>query len=98
MNPRTKKWVKFVLRWGIAVGGIAWVLMNTSFRDRVTTLGPDNLPVARRVLGDAGESDGFFRVPGPAGAARNGCTGSTSGPGPTAGRSRCACLTAPCRR
>jgi uncharacterized protein (TIRG00374 family) len=46
MNARAKKWIKFTLRWGIAVGGIAWVVANISLRDRVMVLNPsDNRPV-----------------------------------------------------
>jgi uncharacterized protein (TIRG00374 family) len=49
------KWVKFALRWGIAVVGIWWVLSNLSLHDRVMILGPDNVPVAARVVGTAPE-------------------------------------------
>ncbi|MGH7175817.1 MAG: hypothetical protein ACREJC_00425, partial [Tepidisphaeraceae bacterium] len=35
MNPKVKKIAKFVVRWGIAVAGIGWVLSNMSLFDRV---------------------------------------------------------------
>lgn len=38
MSPRLKKILKFVVRWGIAVGGIWWVLANISLRDGVLLL------------------------------------------------------------
>jgi uncharacterized protein (TIRG00374 family) len=45
MNPRVKKVAKFVIRWGIAVGGIWWVISNMSLRDSVLLLDPQtNLP------------------------------------------------------
>ncbi len=35
MHSRVKKWASFIVRWGIAVVGITWVLNNTSFHDRL---------------------------------------------------------------
>jgi len=35
MKPKTKKWVKFGFRWGIAVLGIFYVLKNISLHDQV---------------------------------------------------------------
>jgi uncharacterized protein (TIRG00374 family) len=51
MSPVAKKWVKFVIRWGIAIGGIAIVLWNMSLRDRVLALGltNNNTPVQVRL-------------------------------------------------
>src|SRR5688572_9963002 len=57
-SPRAgqvKRWVKFALRWGVAVVGIWWVLSNISFHDRVMVLGPDNRPVEAKVVGAAPE-------------------------------------------
>src|SRR5688572_29419265 len=65
-SPRAaqvKRWVKFVQRWGIAVVGIWWVLSNISLYDRVMVLGPNNVPVAARVVGTAPERmEGRTRV------------------------------------
>lgn len=49
MTPAVKKWLKFVLRWGIAVFGIAFVLSNISLRDRVLVLGTDDRGYPREV-------------------------------------------------
>jgi uncharacterized protein (TIRG00374 family) len=63
MNSSVKKWAAFCVRWGIAVAGIAWVLENTSFRDRVMILDPrTHRPVEVRVLGDAKDSDSSFQI------------------------------------
>lgn len=42
MSPAAKRWVKFFVRWGIAIGGIAIVLYNISLSDRVLALGLTN--------------------------------------------------------
>jgi uncharacterized protein (TIRG00374 family) len=42
MNPRFRKWAKFTLRWGIAVFGITWVLLKTSFHDHVWIVDKNN--------------------------------------------------------
>ena len=56
MTPRTKHWLKFSIRWGIAVVGITWVLWSITFRDRVTVLtAGTNLPQYAQVLDNAGE-------------------------------------------
>lgn len=63
MDARVKKWASFVIRWGIAVVGIAWVLNNTSFHDRMLILDPaTQRPLEVRVLGDARDSDLTFRI------------------------------------
>jgi uncharacterized protein (TIRG00374 family) len=63
MTPRTKHWLKFSIRWGIAVVGITWVLVSITFRDRVTVLSsPTNLPVYVQVLDDAGEDQPTYRI------------------------------------
>src|SRR5262245_4924387 len=38
MTDRTKKWLKFTVRWGIAAFGVWWVLSNSNFTDRVLVL------------------------------------------------------------
>lgn len=47
MSSSAKRWVKFFIRWGIAIGGIAIVLYNISLSDRVLALGltANNTPV-----------------------------------------------------
>jgi hypothetical protein len=35
MKPKSRKWIKFIFRWGIAVVGIVYVLMRTSFHDKI---------------------------------------------------------------
>ena len=63
-----KKWLTFAVRWGIAIGGIALVLWNISFYDRVRVLDPaTNTVQLVRVLNDARDSDAEFSVL-PAGA------------------------------
>jgi uncharacterized protein (TIRG00374 family) len=42
MNPRLRKWAKFTLRWGIAVFGVTWVLLKTSFHDHVLIVDKNN--------------------------------------------------------
>jgi glycosyltransferase 2 family protein len=54
-RKRIRGWLKFSLRWGIAVVGIWYVLSNLSLHDRVMILGPDNVPVEARVVGTAPE-------------------------------------------
>ena len=63
MTPRTKHWLKFSIRWGIAVVGITWVLWSITFRDRVTVLAAGtNLPVYVQVLDDAAEDQSTYRI------------------------------------
>lgn len=63
MSSPAKKWIKFSVRWGIAVGGILWVLLNISFRDRVLLLDRQTLiPYHAHVLGEANDTDSAFRV------------------------------------
>jgi len=49
MSPKSKKWLTFTLRWGIAVVGIWWVLSQITWRDRVTTLDAQTRPVSKRL-------------------------------------------------
>ena len=63
MTDRTKHWLKFTLRWGVAVGGILYVLFGITFRDRVTVLNPaTNRPDYVQVLEDAGEDDPTYLI------------------------------------
>jgi uncharacterized protein (TIRG00374 family) len=44
MSPGVKKWALFAVRWGIAVAGIWYVVVNISWRDQTLVLDPDNRP------------------------------------------------------
>lgn len=57
-HSAVRKWLKFTLRWGIAVVGIWWVLSNVSLHDRVMMLAPGNLPIEARVVGTVPERIG----------------------------------------
>ena len=71
MTQRTKYWLKFTIRWGVAVGGILYVVFGITFRDRVTVLDPaTNLPVHVQVLGDAGEGQATYQIEGDSPAGR----------------------------
>ncbi|HWB54796.1 MAG TPA: lysylphosphatidylglycerol synthase transmembrane domain-containing protein [Tepidisphaeraceae bacterium] len=54
-----KKWLWFVLRWGVAVVGIWWVVANLSLRDHALVLDAQNVPHDEAVLGHA---DGQYQV------------------------------------
>ena len=66
MNQRAKSWIKFVLRWGIAVAGIWWVLAqpDMQFRDRVWILDPKNHPTPAKLSAfpDKGEQSAVFEI------------------------------------
>jgi glycosyltransferase 2 family protein len=62
-KQRIKKWVTFAVRWGIAIGGIALVLSNISFYDRVQVLDPATNTIQKlRVRNNPGEADKQFTV------------------------------------
>jgi uncharacterized protein (TIRG00374 family) len=64
-----KKWIMFVIRWGIAVAGIGWVLSNISLYNQVLIANPaTGRPLSVRVVRAANESDAQFQVIGPSGA------------------------------
>ncbi len=66
MSPRTKKTATFILRWGIAVAGVWYVLAKTSFKDRVLVVDPQtDQPRAVTVLNDAKDSDSQFEIVDP---------------------------------
>jgi uncharacterized protein (TIRG00374 family) len=48
-KPPLKRWLTFLLRWGIAVVGIGWVISQITWRDRVTLLDANNRPVEKRL-------------------------------------------------
>lgn len=57
MTPSTRnKWLKFALRWGIAVLGIGYVIGNISLHDRVLFLNAHNVPVEARLATPAVET------------------------------------------
>src|SRR5947209_2533429 len=66
MHQRAKKWIKFAFRWGIAVGGIWWVLAqpDMQFRDRVWVLDEKNhpVPVKLSAYADKGEQSAVFEI------------------------------------
>jgi hypothetical protein len=65
------RWIKFALRWGIAVLGIWWVLANLSLHDRVLIADPaDGWPVSVRLVEPAGEEAEQFKVRMPDGSTR----------------------------
>jgi uncharacterized protein (TIRG00374 family) len=62
-KQRIKKWVTFAIRWGIAIGGIALVLWNISFYDRVRVMDPTTNTIQKlRVLNNPGEAEEQFTV------------------------------------
>lgn len=71
MTQRTKYWLKFTIRWGVAVGGILFVVFGITFRDRVTVLDPTtNLPVHVQVFGDADDDQATYEIEGDGQASR----------------------------
>jgi uncharacterized protein (TIRG00374 family) len=60
---RVRKWLTFAVRWGIAVAGIALVLSNISFNDRVQVLDPVTHTIQKlRVLNQPGDSELQYQV------------------------------------
>lgn len=58
-----KKWLMFILRWGIAVAGIWYVLSNISWSDRVLIQSPkDGWPVACKLAAPADETSTTFQI------------------------------------
>src|SRR5690242_7703574 len=49
MKLNSRKWAKFAIRWGIAVFGITYVLLKTSFHDHVTVLDKSLSPQQVRI-------------------------------------------------
>lgn len=63
MSPTTKKWLKFTIRWSIAIVGIWYVLANINLYDRVMIVDPaSHEPVWLRVLDQADNHDSSFQV------------------------------------
>ncbi|WP_428939150.1 lysylphosphatidylglycerol synthase transmembrane domain-containing protein [Fontivita pretiosa] len=55
MKQRATKAAKFVIRWGIAIGGIWWVIAHMSLRDSILLLDPQTNSVRRVELAEHGE-------------------------------------------
>jgi uncharacterized protein (TIRG00374 family) len=63
MQPAVKKWLKFTLRWGIAVVGVWFVVKNISLHDTVRMQDPaDGRPVTVRLAEPARSEDQQFVV------------------------------------
>ncbi|MGB7159413.1 MAG: lysylphosphatidylglycerol synthase transmembrane domain-containing protein [Tepidisphaeraceae bacterium] len=62
MSQGFKKWAMFVVRWGIAVAGIWYVVVNISWRDQVLVLGAGNLPVKVRLAEPWDESSPTVKI------------------------------------
>ncbi len=65
MDAGVKKWVKFALRWGIAVGGIWWVVAQMSLRDHVLVLDEENRPILAALAAKAQETASSFEIHDP---------------------------------
>jgi uncharacterized protein (TIRG00374 family) len=65
MNPKAKKTALFILRWGIAIAGIWWVVANMSLRDKVMVLDDHNIPHSAVLTAPASEDDLTFHVINP---------------------------------
>jgi uncharacterized protein (TIRG00374 family) len=62
-KKHAKKWLMFLLRWGIAVVGIWYVLSNISWSDRVLIQSKkDAWPVALKLAAPASDTDTQFKV------------------------------------
>lgn len=62
MKSRAGRVARFILRWSIAVLGIAWVVANLHLRDRVLVLNDRNVPIERVLLDAATEQSKTYRV------------------------------------
>jgi glycosyltransferase 2 family protein len=65
MEKPARKWILFVLRWGIAVAGIWWVLSNISLQDHVLVLDEQDRPARLALVRPAAEDAGQFAVVDP---------------------------------
>jgi uncharacterized protein (TIRG00374 family) len=63
MNPRFKKILKFIIRWGIAVFGIWYVIANMSLRDSVLVVNTTtNVPYRASLARHAEEDQAIFTI------------------------------------
>lgn len=60
--PKKKRWISAVVRWGIAVVGITYVLWNMRFHDRVRVLTPANEIDEVLAWNDANDADAQFTI------------------------------------
>jgi uncharacterized protein (TIRG00374 family) len=66
MSPKAKSWLKNLLRWGVAVFGIWYVVSNISLFDRVMIASPrSGWPVSVRLAAPANEDDAKFQIQDP---------------------------------
>src|SRR6059036_2089399 len=66
MTTTSKKWLKNLLRWGIALFGIGYVVSNISLYDRVMIASPvSGWPISVRLAAPANEDDDTFVVQDP---------------------------------
>ena len=65
MSRTSKKWLKNLLRWGIAVFGIWYVLSNMSWNDRVLIAGADGYPISVKLAEPAPEDASEFKIVDP---------------------------------
>src|ERR1041384_5437966 len=65
MKERSKKVGLFVLRWGIAVGGILWVISNMTLRDHVLVLDANNRPREAVLVKPADEDSPTYAIRDP---------------------------------
>jgi hypothetical protein len=64
-SHRARKWLTFILRWGIAVVGIVWVISQMSFWDKVLVVNANGIPVAMKLAeSNANEYQAEYRVVG----------------------------------
>src|SRR4051794_24807668 len=59
---KKKRWLSSLLRWGIAVVGITYVLWNMRFHDRVRILNDQGEVGEVRVWNDANDTDTVFNT------------------------------------
>jgi uncharacterized protein (TIRG00374 family) len=63
MQPRVKKWIKFSLRWGIAILGVWFVVKNISLYDQVRIADPaTGLPISVTLAAPADETSKVFTI------------------------------------
>jgi uncharacterized protein (TIRG00374 family) len=62
MSPRVKKHLTLLVRWGVAILGIAWVVNHLNLRDSVWVLGPKNLPMAVALSTRHSESSDTYAI------------------------------------
>jgi len=62
MSTRTKKWLSFTLRWGIAVVGVYWVIANISWSDRVLVAGSGGWPMSVKLAAPTSDNAPVFPI------------------------------------